>query len=276
MIIALALILGLAAFAASAWSTDNTQHFSLNNASPILLDFGSASVTVLAWEKDNLAVSYTDRSLREGLRGDIRQAGNSFTLDNYVAPVRTPVTVQYSADNWLPMMQFEPYRHPYLYLPRQAIDADYIVYVPRESRVGVSANTVFVSDCTVFRVEADQATVTDSHLSDDFVGIGQEVLIRRSSSADFATIYGGHVIIRDSRLNEINIRTIPRVRRMQVDINNLSAVTVGVHAEEPHRYFVSVDDANLETLNLFYGGGIHTTVKDVVRFSAEVEPIITP
>lgn len=271
----LAVILGLAALA-GAWSTDTRQSFSLDVAAPIILDFDSAIINVLAWSESHIAVTFSHNAARDGLQGDIKQVGNTLTLENFVAPARTPVKVRYSADAWLPIMQFERYRNPLAFLPPQAVDADYTVYVPRDSVIGIRAGTVLVSECNIFRIEAGIATVTDSHLSDYFVGTGTDMLIRRSSGADFVTLYGGNVTIRDSSFNEINIRSNKSSLDMRVDMRGLTAATVGIHAAEPHRYFVTVDEASLQILNLFYGGSTHTTVRDVVSFSAGVKPVQTP
>ncbi len=255
IIVGLALLLGVsAALGTVALQTDNRESFSMDTSKPITLDFGNAYLNVIAWDEDHVVVAHTDRSVRAGLRGDIRQEGNMLVLENFVAPNNSPVTVQYGADSWLPLIQFDRYRVTHTGMPYVG---DYTVFVPRHSIIDVRAATAVIMGCNVVHIQGTQITVLDSNLVDGFVAaIGEEVTIRRSKSSSTVTtiIDAGIVTIRDSQLGGIEILSTTSGAQMNVEIRDSKAEHVSIHGETADTFILSVRDTSMQSLGLFYNG----------------------
>lgn len=253
IIVGLVVLLGAsAALATVALQTDNRESFSMDTSKHITLDFGNASLNVVAWDEDYVVVTHTDRSIRDGMRGDIRQEGNMLVLENFVASTSSPITVQYGADTWLPLMQFERYRVTHTGMPYVA---DYTVFIPRHSIIDARATTVAVMRCNVVHIQGTNVTVLDSNLVDSFVAaIGEEVIIRRSTSSSTVTLDAGNVTIRDSQLSGIEILTTTSIAQMKVEIRDSEAEHVSIHGKTADTFEVSVRDTNMQSLDLFYNG----------------------
>jgi hypothetical protein len=248
--IALAILLWVLSIAASLSGTNTSTAYLMSEE--FMLDFGEASVNVIAHEKGNVLISHTQRAVQQGLQGRVVATSSALTLNDFVAPTRQESPVAYRVDPWLPLVQISSYTEPFLGLP----EVDYTIYVPTGSTVDIRARSVTVIGATLSGLSANQAHATGSILKDGFVAEVADLVIRGGSSEGTAYLEAAYVAIRDFQAGDLTLHSSAAAEIMEIQMLDMRAGHVVIEATDKPTLNLTLSDVDFVSLSVGHSGPV--------------------